>query len=134
MRLLNNGTLKLEEFVEPATAPPYAILSHTWGEGEITFQHLQHYVQESQHDFRLRASMNSRPGFRKIQSCIQQSLRDGLTSSWLNRLMVRWADGSGTFVYILKRSAFMDMTVCEIASYSDRTNAIDSGQDDGCTG
>ncbi|KAK7455285.1 hypothetical protein VKT23_011158 [Stygiomarasmius scandens] len=39
MYLLNTETLKLEEFY--ADIPPYAILSHTWGEGEVTFQDIQ---------------------------------------------------------------------------------------------
>ncbi|KAM0424411.1 hypothetical protein ACHAPT_010332 [Fusarium lateritium] len=38
MRLLNIETLKLETFL--GEAPPYAILSHTWGEGEVTLQDL----------------------------------------------------------------------------------------------
>jgi hypothetical protein len=40
MRLLHSGTLKLEEFLDNAT-PNYAILSHTWGEGEVSFQDMQ---------------------------------------------------------------------------------------------
>jgi hypothetical protein len=35
MRLLNTDTLKLEEF-GGNPIPPYAILSHKWGEYEIT--------------------------------------------------------------------------------------------------
>src|SRR5437762_13335921 len=39
MRLLNTINYKLEEF-GGNKIPPYTILSHTWGENEITFQHI----------------------------------------------------------------------------------------------
>lgn len=37
MRLINAKTKILAEFLESAT-PRYAILSHTWGDGEVSFQ------------------------------------------------------------------------------------------------
>ncbi|KAK5045647.1 hypothetical protein LTR84_009016 [Exophiala bonariae] len=40
MRLLNIQSLKLEEFFEP-DVPAYAILSHRWGEGEITLSDME---------------------------------------------------------------------------------------------
>ena len=40
MRLLNSTTLQLEEFPENEI-PKYAILSHTWGKDEISFQDMQ---------------------------------------------------------------------------------------------
>ncbi|CCF41151.1 HET domain-containing protein [Colletotrichum higginsianum] len=40
MRLLNTSTLTLTEFVGEQ-APQYAILSHTWSDGEVLFQDLQ---------------------------------------------------------------------------------------------
>jgi hypothetical protein len=40
MRLIDTSTLDYEEF-EPAVAPPYAILSHTWGGAELSFQDVQ---------------------------------------------------------------------------------------------
>ena len=40
MRLINLQTHKLEEFTD-SNIPPYAILSHTWGDGEVTFQDVQ---------------------------------------------------------------------------------------------
>ncbi|GAB1317176.1 hypothetical protein MFIFM68171_07386 [Madurella fahalii] len=39
MRLLETVTLRLVEF-GGGDIPPYAILSHTWGEEEVTFQHI----------------------------------------------------------------------------------------------
>jgi len=37
MRLLNTTSIRLEEFNE-GNVPPYAMLSHTWGDEEVTFQ------------------------------------------------------------------------------------------------
>lgn len=39
MRLLNTTTLQLELY-DPSNVPEYAILSHTWGAKEITYQDL----------------------------------------------------------------------------------------------
>ncbi|KAM0803824.1 heterokaryon incompatibility protein-domain-containing protein [Usnea florida] len=39
MRLLDTTTIELSEFFD-ADIPPYAILSHTWGKNEVTFQDL----------------------------------------------------------------------------------------------
>jgi hypothetical protein len=39
MRLLHTTRLTLEDFL-PNQEPPYAILSHTWGDSEITYDHL----------------------------------------------------------------------------------------------
>ncbi|THU97116.1 HET-domain-containing protein [Dendrothele bispora CBS 962.96] len=39
MRLLNTKTFQLQEFY--TDVPPYAILSHTWGKREVTFQDMQ---------------------------------------------------------------------------------------------
>lgn len=36
MRLINTTTLTIEEF--KSKHPPYAILSHTWGAEEVTFE------------------------------------------------------------------------------------------------
>jgi hypothetical protein len=37
MRLINTTTFELQEFVD-GEIPPYAILSHTWGDQEVSFQ------------------------------------------------------------------------------------------------
>jgi hypothetical protein len=42
MRLLNSTTIKLHEFIG-SQIPPYAILSHTWDEEEVSFQDLQNF-------------------------------------------------------------------------------------------
>ncbi|KAI0910547.1 HET domain protein [Ustulina deusta] len=40
MWLINTNTLELEEFIG-SDRPDYVILSHTWGEGEVLFSHVQ---------------------------------------------------------------------------------------------
>ncbi|KAH7145549.1 heterokaryon incompatibility protein-domain-containing protein [Dactylonectria estremocensis] len=52
MRLLNIHTLKLENFL--GDVPPYAILSHTWGNGEVTLQDMD------------RSDLAQKPGWTKI--------------------------------------------------------------------
>ena len=37
MRLINVHTMKLEEFIE-GNVPPYCILSHRWGEDEVSYK------------------------------------------------------------------------------------------------
>jgi hypothetical protein len=53
--------------------PPYAILSHTWGEDEeTTFQDLAQGVSKG------------KAGYRKIQFCEEQATRDGLQYVWVD--------------------------------------------------
>jgi hypothetical protein len=40
MRLLNTATLQVEEFPK-SEVPEYVILSHTWGDEEVTLQDVQ---------------------------------------------------------------------------------------------
>jgi hypothetical protein len=40
MRLINTTTIELNEFFDKHI-PPYAILSHTWGEDEVTFKDIR---------------------------------------------------------------------------------------------
>ena len=54
--------------------PPYAILSHTWGDDddEVSFKDL------------LEGSGKSKAGYRKIQFCAKQAARDGLQHFWVD--------------------------------------------------
>lgn len=38
MRLLDSRTLQFKEFIREDQTPRYAILSHTWGDDEVTFK------------------------------------------------------------------------------------------------
>jgi hypothetical protein len=71
MRLLNSKTRELEEFPDNAI-PKYAILSHTWGEDEVSFQDRQQglaYVKA---------------GYTKIKFSCAQAVQDGLDYVWVD--------------------------------------------------
>ena len=72
MRLINTQTFQLEDF-SGRQQPPYAILSHTWGEGEVTFQDLQH-----------RHTATSKPGYAKIVGSCKLARLDGLQYVWVD--------------------------------------------------
>lgn len=73
MRLINIHTLELDEFVSTKVAPPYAILSHTWEEGEVTFQDWQNHERRKR-----------KKGFAKVHSACRQARRDGYTHVWVD--------------------------------------------------
>lgn len=69
MRLLDVSTMQLKEFVDDEI-PPYAILSHTWGDGEVSINDLAApYVDQ-------------KPGFQKIRYICTQAQRDGIQFAW----------------------------------------------------
>jgi hypothetical protein len=71
MRLINARTVELEEFAENAV-PPYAILSHTWDHGEVSFQDM------------LGGLPQEKLGYIKIQHSCKQALQDGLDFVWID--------------------------------------------------
>ena len=76
MRLLelnNHSKVNLTENLID-NIPPYAILSHTWGEDneEVTFQDLTQGIGKS------------KAGYRKIRFCGKQAARDGLQYVWID--------------------------------------------------
>src|ERR1700712_2857061 len=73
MRLINCSTLQLEEFLGK-NIPPYSILSHTWGEEEISFAEFSSRQSPSQ----------SKEGYQKISSARHQALRDELQYLWVD--------------------------------------------------
>jgi hypothetical protein len=70
MRLLDTTTLKLTEFTRDV--PPYAILSHTWGDEEVTFQEID------------LPERDKKKGFAKIRWCCQQAKHDALEWAWVD--------------------------------------------------
>ncbi|SPJ70740.1 probable beta transducin-like protein [Fusarium torulosum] len=76
MRLLNIRTFRLESFNgAEIDIPQYAILSHTWGDDEITFQDI---TQQSL------LQLKTRESFSKIQGCCTQARRDALGYVWID--------------------------------------------------
>jgi hypothetical protein len=71
MRLINSITLQLEEFVTDRI-PEYVILSHTWGEEEVSFRDIQG------------PNAKEMKGFVKLQNCCAQAVRDGFDYAWID--------------------------------------------------
>jgi hypothetical protein len=67
MRLINTTTMQLEEFM--ANPPPYAALSHTWEDGEVTFQDFAHPD---------RTVASTKNGITKIQHTCRQAKQTGI--------------------------------------------------------
>ncbi|KAM0330693.1 hypothetical protein ACHAQA_003645 [Verticillium albo-atrum] len=74
MRLLHAKTLELGYFM--GKAPPYAILSHTWGEDEFIFE-------DFQKDFQAQLAAPKR-GLRKVLDTCKRALQDGFNYVWVD--------------------------------------------------
>jgi hypothetical protein len=70
MRLINVKTLELEEFFD-IHVPPYAILSHTWSDGEVSLQ-----------DWADRKNRRFKPGYGKLIGACRQAEIDELQYLW----------------------------------------------------
>lgn len=73
MRLLNSATLELHEF-QGETVPTYAILSHTWGKDEVSFQDLKLPVAE----------LESKVGYAKIKNSAALAITYGCSYLWID--------------------------------------------------
>ena len=73
MRLLDTSTIELHEFFDD-DIPKYAILSHTWGDGEISYQNLEQAKTE----------VNPRPGYGKIRQCCQLARSGSYQYLWID--------------------------------------------------
>jgi tetratricopeptide (TPR) repeat protein len=74
MRLLERGDsdiIKLREFSNDKV-PPYAILSHTWGDEEVTFKDLTD------------GTGRKKLAYHKIVFCVNQAWQDGFRYSWVD--------------------------------------------------
>lgn len=72
MRLIHAPTLALVEFFEP-NVPFYAILSHTWEDGEVSFQEMG-----------VPSSRQAKQGFTKIKRACETTLSLGLEHIWVD--------------------------------------------------
>ncbi|KXJ86599.1 heterokaryon incompatibility protein-domain-containing protein, partial [Microdochium bolleyi] len=77
MRLINVDTLRLEEYLGHL-APSYAILSHTWGTGEVSLQAFEAAYEQPE------SPTHSLPGFEKIVRACLQSRALGLQYCWVD--------------------------------------------------
>ncbi|KAI1142524.1 HET-domain-containing protein [Hypoxylon sp. FL0543] len=75
MRLIHSGSGEMRDFISYADTPPYAILSHTWLEEEVTHED---WVSSPWQD------VQRMKGFRKIEYCCKQAVEDGLEWVWVD--------------------------------------------------
>jgi hypothetical protein len=73
MRLLNARNLAFESFSDERTRPKYAILSHTWGDEEVSFQDMQD-----------RARARKKGGYDKIDKTCALAVRRGYEYAWVD--------------------------------------------------
>ena len=71
MRLIQTTTFELAEFFD-SDIPRYAILSHCWGNDEVSLQ-----------DFRSGSKQNS-SGYAKIIECCRLARQRGLSWAWVD--------------------------------------------------
>jgi hypothetical protein len=82
LKLNEDGSFSLKRFPDDK-APPYAILSHTWGTGEddeVTFKDLKY------------GTGDNKPGFQKLQFCGNQAKHDDLYYFWVDTCCIDKTD------------------------------------------
>lgn len=72
MRLINTTTLRLHEFADALSTPPYAILSHRWGEHELSFEQYQSGARRNS------------AGYHKILVICAMAHQRGLQYAWID--------------------------------------------------
>ncbi|KAK3350317.1 WD40-repeat-containing domain protein [Lasiosphaeria hispida] len=83
MRLLecnSTGGFRLTRNFHDDKVPPYAILSHTWGDKEVLFKDLED------------GTAKNKTGYAKIQFCGDQAERDGLKFFWVDTCCIDKSD------------------------------------------
>lgn len=77
IRLINTDTYCLEAFVGDRI-PKYAILSHTWNDGELTLQEMRAISEDPGHP------ASRKPGYAKVIRTCQRSKEDGFLYTWVD--------------------------------------------------
>lgn len=75
MRLLHTGSVELKDFM-PNAIPEYAILSHTWGDEEVTLQDIE------------RKNYESKKGFAKLKGVCALAARDKYDWIWIDNCCI----------------------------------------------
>jgi hypothetical protein len=84
MKLINVKTRKIHEFISDAHVEPYAILSHTWGEEEVSFEEYQTLSPEA---------LSAMKGYTKIDYCCKQAEQDGYLWAWVDTYVSPYSTG-----------------------------------------
>lgn len=80
MKLINVHSRKIHEFIADDDIEPYAILSHTWGDGEVSFDDFQSLPDEA---------LRAKAGHQKIDQCCLQAAVDGYDWAWVDTCVSR---------------------------------------------
>lgn len=76
MRLIDTTTIEVQDFINDNEIPPYAILSHTWGNDEVTLQALRSRDSNP--------AIKSTKGYDKIIQCCRIASENGLRWAWVD--------------------------------------------------
>jgi hypothetical protein len=77
MRLLNTASLEIKEYMSDNDTPRYAILSHTWGEHEVS-------LTQWQNRHALPISIEGTPGAAKIAASCELAAASGFEWIWVD--------------------------------------------------
>ncbi|KAL8646104.1 MAG: hypothetical protein Q9226_007016 [Calogaya cf. arnoldii] len=86
MRLLRTKTLEFGDFLD-SQLPRYAILSHRWGEKEVSFKEMRRFQKDTldaSEDDRYDVAQSSGPGMAKIKNFCQKAARNGFDWCWID--------------------------------------------------
>jgi hypothetical protein len=75
MWLLNTDSRELKEYPYVEQAPPYVILSHTWGDEEPSFKTWRKRNPED---------IESKQGFNKVDNCCKIAAANGFEWIWVD--------------------------------------------------
>ncbi|KAI1327593.1 HET-domain-containing protein [Xylariaceae sp. FL0255] len=114
MRLINCQTLELEEFVRDT--PRYAVLSHTWGDDEVTFADMQKGEGERMlmdNDDTWQPNAQHRAGYAKIEQTCRLALSQGIMYAWVDTCCIDKSSSSELSEAINSMFAwYRDSAVC----------------------
>ncbi|KAI0508751.1 HET-domain-containing protein [Xylaria bambusicola] len=74
MRFLHSVDLTFNTFVDDRDMPKYAILSHTWGQDEVTYKEMKKRPDDAA----------KKQGYQKIKASAQRAREDGLEYFWVD--------------------------------------------------
>lgn len=82
MRLLNTKKIRVESF-KPNEIPDYAILSHRWGDSEVSFKDIQSGA----------SGLHDKEGYKKIERCCDLAVSVGFEYVWIDTCCIVKKDG-----------------------------------------
>ncbi|KAI3319829.1 hypothetical protein HD806DRAFT_538796 [Xylariaceae sp. AK1471] len=126
MRLLhrdNAGNYDLTPDLASDNIPPYAILSHTWGQDEVVFTDLA----------KARDNWQQKAGYNKIKFCAEQARRHGLRYFWVDTCCINKSDSIELQTAINSMFRwYRDARICYV-SLSDVSSTVPAGAEDSAT-